>query len=162
MAASDRGVRGVVVGELESIAGFAEALRRAEVTGWSTRRLVSVHRGADRRVQGQISPGTIARLRTAAAPAAEIRSALVAALRDYERQYFAARWRWFGSRLGDRTHNKTSDSTAASTGERRLDGPVGQPAFPHPYRRDPHRQGPPVRQDWSDRQDPHRWRDGQG
>jgi hypothetical protein len=87
--------------EPESITGFAEAMNAMEVTGQSTRRWVSVRRSADRQIRVRFADGALAELRGGHEVAEEIRSALAAALADYDRQYFALRWHYFGSRLGD-------------------------------------------------------------
>jgi hypothetical protein len=63
---------------------------------------VSVQRLAGGEVRAHVRPGALAALRDAEAVAAEVRSALAAGLAAFERQYFAARWQAFGSRLGSR------------------------------------------------------------
>lgn len=87
--------------DLDSIRGFTDAMNAMEVTGYSSQRLVSVRRGPDKKVRVEITDGALGELRDGREVAEEIASALASALADYDRQYFDARWRFFGSRLGD-------------------------------------------------------------
>jgi hypothetical protein len=87
--------------QTELIAGFTDAMNQMEVNGRSARQLVTVRRSTGGKITVRVATGALNRLRNADEVAEEIRSALAAALVEYDRQYFALRWQFFGSRLGD-------------------------------------------------------------
>jgi hypothetical protein len=81
----------------QPIAEFTEALNAMEVVGRSVRGFLTVRRTPDRRVRSEFTRGALARLGTGGKVAEEIRSALAAALADYDAQYAAVRRRIVGS-----------------------------------------------------------------
>lgn len=85
----------------EPISGFADALSQMEVVGRSARGLLTVRRTSDRKVRVGFVKGALSRLDSDWKLAEEIRSGLLAALADYDRQYAAIHRRFFGSGLGD-------------------------------------------------------------
>lgn len=78
---------------------YREAVAAIRATGRSSEGWVTVTREPDGDLDVSISLGMTRRL-TADEAAAEIRSALLAAVADHRRQYIEARVRQFGSPLG--------------------------------------------------------------
>jgi hypothetical protein len=95
------------------IEGFTRELAALRIAGQSAHGLITVRREADRRIHVDVEPGTLAELGTGTVIADEIRSAITAALGQFQDAYFDARWTWFGDRTGDERY------AGAQTGRRR-------------------------------------------
>src|SRR3569833_3196803 len=86
------------------IEGFNRDLAAMRIAGRSVNGLITVRREAGCRIQVDVEPGTLAGLGTGEVIADEVRSAVLAALGEFQNAYFDARWKWFGDRTGDRRH----------------------------------------------------------